>query len=139
MAKSTISMAIFNSYVSHYQRVNPIHNPIQPPFSYGFPMVFHGFHGFSHGFPVVLSWFSHGFQRLSASQAGAPAASLRPARPFRFDPASADVGGRGGRVAGRAACYGDPGRGLAVGGDKPWENHRKTMGKPWENGGWMGL
>ena len=22
---------------------------------------------------------------------------------------------------------------------KPWENHRKTMGKPWENGGLMGF
>ena len=34
--------AIFNSYVSHYQRVNPIKiplNPIKPSFSYGFPMV----------------------------------------------------------------------------------------------------
>ena len=28
MGKSTISMAFFNSYVSHYQRVYPIHNPL---------------------------------------------------------------------------------------------------------------
>ena len=57
MGKLTISMAIFNSYVCHYQRVchpvrtsgaikshyNPIIiplNPIKPPFSYGFPMVY---------------------------------------------------------------------------------------------------
>ena len=33
-------MAIFNSYVSHYQRVFPIHNPIKPSFPYGFPVVF---------------------------------------------------------------------------------------------------
>ena len=44
-------------------------NPIQPPFSYGFPMVFPWFsYGFpmvfpwfSHGFPMVFPWFSHGF------------------------------------------------------------------------------
>ena len=38
-------MVIFNSYVSHYQRVYPIKShihPIKPPFSYGFPMVFGG-------------------------------------------------------------------------------------------------
>ena len=34
-------MVIFHSYVSHYQRVNPI----KPPFSYGFPMVFPMEHG----------------------------------------------------------------------------------------------
>ena len=34
----------FHSYVTVYQRVNPINiplNPIKPPFSYGFPMVSH--------------------------------------------------------------------------------------------------
>ena len=43
MGKSTISMAIFNSFLYVHQRVNPINiplNPIKPPFSYGFPMVF---------------------------------------------------------------------------------------------------
>ena len=30
----------FHSYVSHYQRVNPIKSHEEPPFSYGFPMVF---------------------------------------------------------------------------------------------------
>ena len=39
--KITISMAIFNSYVNVYQRVLPPLNHIKPPFSYGFPMVFH--------------------------------------------------------------------------------------------------
>ena len=33
-------MAIFHSYVSHSQMVNPIQNPIKPPFSSAFPMVF---------------------------------------------------------------------------------------------------
>ena len=32
--------AIFNSYVTNYQRVHHPLNPIKPPFSYGFPMVF---------------------------------------------------------------------------------------------------
>ena len=34
MGKSTISMAMFNSYVSHYQRVNP-------SFFHDFPMAYH--------------------------------------------------------------------------------------------------
>ena len=33
-------------------------NPIKPPFSYGFPMVFLWF---SYGFPMVFLWFSYGF------------------------------------------------------------------------------
>ena len=43
MGKSTISMAIFNSYFDitrGYILLNPMKNPIKPPFSYGFPMVF---------------------------------------------------------------------------------------------------
>ena len=40
MGKSTISMVIFNSYVSLPEG--------KPPFSYGFPMVFLWF---SYGFP----------------------------------------------------------------------------------------
>ena len=43
MGKFPISMVIFNSYVSHYQRVYPIKSPLNPiktPFSHGFPMVF---------------------------------------------------------------------------------------------------
>ena len=47
MGKSTISMAIFNSFLSVYQRVN-LH----------FPMVFLWF---SYGFPMVFLWFSYGF------------------------------------------------------------------------------
>ena len=40
MGKSTISMVIFNSYVSHYQRLN-LHFPmVFLWFSYGFPMVY---------------------------------------------------------------------------------------------------
>ena len=48
-------MAIFNSYVGHYQRVNPIPNPIKTPFSYGFPMLSLWV---SYGFPFVspASW-----------------------------------------------------------------------------------
>ena len=34
----------------HHQRVNPIQNPIRPPFSYGFPMVFPLFPWFSQLF-----------------------------------------------------------------------------------------
>ena len=37
-------MVIFHSYVTNYQRVNPIHSPMKPTFSYGFPW-------FSHVFP----------------------------------------------------------------------------------------
>ena len=47
MGKSTISMVIFNSYVSHYQRLN-LH----------FPMVFLWF---SYGFPMVFLWFTRGY------------------------------------------------------------------------------
>ena len=48
MGKLTISMAIFNSYVSLPEG--------QPPFSYGFPMIF----PFSYGFPMIFP-FSYGF------------------------------------------------------------------------------
>ena len=44
MRKVSISVAIFNSYVSHFQRVFIPSNFIKPPFSYGFPMVFLWFH-----------------------------------------------------------------------------------------------
>ena len=57
MGKSTISMAIFNCFLYVHQRVTPINiplNPIKPPFSYGFPMVFLWF---SYGFPMVFLWF----------------------------------------------------------------------------------
>ena len=79
---SVLSLAMFNSCVNVYQRVADDYsqqlmvlllvnskfflllpkgyislNPIQPPFSYGFPMVFLWF---SYRFPVFL-WFSHGF------------------------------------------------------------------------------
>ena len=36
---------------------NPIHNPMKPPSSYGFPMVFLWF---SYGFLMVFLWFSYG-------------------------------------------------------------------------------
>jgi len=39
MGKLTISMAIFNSYFDitrGYIPLNPMENPIKPPFSYGF-------------------------------------------------------------------------------------------------------
>ena len=49
MGKSTISMAIFHSYVSHYQRVNPINSHAKPPFSHGFPIVFGPILGFRKG------------------------------------------------------------------------------------------
>ena len=76
-------MAMFNSYVNVYQRVVDDYsqqlmvlllvnskffllfpkgytslNPIQPPLSYRFPMVFLSF---SYGFPIVFLWFSYGF------------------------------------------------------------------------------
>ena len=45
MGKSTISMAMFNSFLLVYQRVNlhfpygfPMVFPLKPPFPYGFPM-----------------------------------------------------------------------------------------------------
>ena len=37
-------MAIFNSYFDITRGYTPL-NPIKPPFSYGFPMVFHQVHG----------------------------------------------------------------------------------------------
>ena len=40
----------FHSFVYVYQRVIPL-NPIKPPFSYGFPMVFLWF---SYGFPMII-------------------------------------------------------------------------------------
>ena len=47
MGKSTISMVIFNSYVSLPEG--------KPPFSYGFSMIF----PCSYGFPMVFLWFHH--------------------------------------------------------------------------------
>ena len=44
--------------ISHEIPCNPITNPIEPPFSYGFPMVFLWV---SYGFPMVFLWFSYGF------------------------------------------------------------------------------
>ena len=55
MGKSTISMAIFSSYVTDINRL-PIKNsdfPQKSPFSYGFPMLFPWF---SHGFPMGSPW-----------------------------------------------------------------------------------
>ena len=49
MGNSTISLAMFNSYISH-QRINPHKIPL----NYGFPMVFLWF---SYGFPMVFLWF----------------------------------------------------------------------------------
>ena len=43
MGKSTISMAMFNSYVDITRGYIPL-NPIKPPFSYGFPMVYQHIH-----------------------------------------------------------------------------------------------
>ena len=64
MGKWTMSMAIFNSILLVYQRVN-LHFPmVFLWFSYGFPMVYLGFLWFSmvflwfsYGFPVVFLWF----------------------------------------------------------------------------------
>ena len=50
-------MAIFNSYVSHYQGVNPI----KIPWNHHFPMVFLWF---SYGFPMVSYGFPMVFQRV---------------------------------------------------------------------------
>ena len=46
MGKFTISMVIFHSYFDSLPEA-------KPPFSYGFPMVFPFFHGFSYGFTPV--------------------------------------------------------------------------------------
>ena len=46
-------MAMFHSYVSHIQRVNPIKSHEQPPFSYGFPMDFR-ISLWSYGLPMVF-------------------------------------------------------------------------------------
>ena len=52
--KPTISMAMFNNYVSHYQRVFPPLNHIKPPFSYAFPVVFLR----NPGLTIILCQFS---------------------------------------------------------------------------------
>ena len=54
MGKLTISMAMFNSYVTNHQRVNHPLDPIQPPFSYGFPMVFPLNHHLDPGRQLVV-------------------------------------------------------------------------------------
>ena len=58
MGKSTISIAIFNSFLYVYRGVN-LHFPmVFLWFSYGFPM-------FSYGFPMVFLWFSYSFPMFS--------------------------------------------------------------------------
>ena len=76
-------MVIFNSYISHYQRVNPCkshENPIKPSFSYGFPMVFLWF------YPIIRrrSSIPDGGHQVAASR-GFPAPSPATAR-TRRDP-----------------------------------------------------
>ena len=57
MGKSTMSMAIFNSILLVYQRVN-LHFPmVFLWFSYGLPRISMVFLWFSYGFPVVFLWF----------------------------------------------------------------------------------
>ena len=58
MGKLTISTGPLSMAMWNYQKVFPIHNPIQPPFSYGFPMVFRTF---SERFPNVFRTFSERF------------------------------------------------------------------------------
>ena len=50
-------------------------NPIKPPFSYGFPMVFLWF---SYGFPMVFLWFSYGFPMVCGILMSLSAAWCRP-------------------------------------------------------------
>ena len=50
--ENPLYMTIFNSFVSHYQKVNHPLNPIKPPFSYGCPMVFSPYAAFA-GFPLT--------------------------------------------------------------------------------------
>ena len=103
-------------------------------FSYGFPMVFLWF---SYGFPMVFRWFSDGFpmdflwihQRLNTSTSfRCPGlVGLRPMplglhRHERLGP-----GHRSGRGLRSGWFHGTP---------KPWENHRKTIGK-WEFNGML--
>ena len=81
--QKTISMAMFNSYVSHYHRLNPLRSPlnhhkitiflvVQSPFSYGFyqagsslHIIFNSFlyvyQRVNLHFPMVFLWFSYGF------------------------------------------------------------------------------
>ena len=54
MGKSTISMAIFNSYVRVYQRINH-KNKHETTILIGFSIWF------SYGFPMVVLWLSYGF------------------------------------------------------------------------------
>ena len=79
--------AIFNRYVTNYQRVYPINiplNPIKPPFSYGFPMVFLWFsYGFPMGSPSDLSETRHHHQTAQDSVLGIAEADLSPWGPRR--------------------------------------------------------
>ena len=54
LAIASISL-LRGCYVSVYQKVNLIENPMKPSCSYGFPEVFLWF---SYGFPMVLLWFT---------------------------------------------------------------------------------
>ena len=75
-------MVIFHSYVTNYQRVNPIHNPIKPPFSYGFPMVSlwfpYGFVG-KHASTTVRIWLWTHIPSVGVRTLMARRLSIRPA------------------------------------------------------------
>ena len=69
MGKLTISMAMFNSYFDITRGYIPL-NPIKPPFSYGFPMVFPWFWHHQRVNSEIFHWFSTGkCHRLRPSEA----------------------------------------------------------------------
>ena len=96
MGKLTISMAMFNSKLLVYQRVNlhfPMVFPLKPPFSYGFPIKTTIFLWFSYGFPMKspLNWrcptttpplrpAEHPKCRSSCARSTRPEASRRPSK-----------------------------------------------------------
>ena len=105
MGKSTISMVIFNSYVTNYQRVSP---HLRKP----------------HG----RWWKHHGNDSRSW-----PSTSPPTVKRTQFGGSGGETGKKNGQKHRKLAeSMGKPweNHGKTMG--KPWENHGKTMGKPWE-------
>ena len=69
MDKSTISIVIFHSYVSHYQRLNPI----KIPFNHHFPMVFLEFSHVPMGLPEATVFSARMVHQLEEERRAATA------------------------------------------------------------------
>ena len=124
MGKSTISMAIFNSYVSSPEGKSHNKSHEKPPFSYGFPMVFLWF---SYGFPMVFLWFSYGFPMLNHQPSPGAVLDERRQHSHRASPHRAPLRGESinAAIVFSGTVEGNENHGNAMG--KAWENHRKMV------------